>query len=61
MSVESYSSKSYTPSQSEAVPALMLALLIVITGLELFLLATPHKVIAHPVRMVTAVGAPGHR
>ncbi len=39
--------------QSEVLPAVMLAMLLAITGLETaFLLATPHKVSAHPVKIM---------
>ena len=45
MSVESQP----TASQSEIVPAFMLAALIAITGVEaMMLMATPHKAMAHP-------------
>jgi len=38
--------------QSEVLPAVMLAMLLAITGLETaFLLITPHKVMAHPVKI----------
>jgi hypothetical protein len=36
-------------SQSEIVPAIMLAMLVAVTGLEAaYLVAAPHKAIAHP-------------
>ncbi len=45
---------SQTPSTSyEILPAVMLAALIAVTGLEMALVvAAPHKAVAHPVRAV---------
>lgn len=55
MSVESAvspssASPSSSASQSEIVPAFMLAALVAITGMEaMMLMTTPHKAMAHPV------------
>ncbi len=47
MSVESSVPQS-SASQSEIIPAFMLAALVAITGLEaVMIMATPHKVMAH--------------
>ncbi len=46
MSVES------SASQSEIIPAVMLAALIAVTGLEAaMIMATPHKAVAHTVQI----------
>lgn len=58
MSVESSASPS-SASQSEIIPALMLAALVTITGVEaVMVMGTPHKVMAHtltqPMRLAQA-------
>ncbi len=53
MSVQSHSS-----SESEILPAVMLAMLLAVTGLEVGLLVAPHKVIAHPVKTAMIAALP---
>ncbi len=45
-------------SQNEVLPAVMLVMLLAITGLETaFLLVAPHRVVAHPVKTLAMMDA----
>ena len=51
-------SNQISSSQSDVLPAVMLAMLLAITGLETaFLLVAPHRVNAHPVRTLAMMDA----
>ncbi len=51
-------SNQISSSQSDVLPAVMLAMLLAVTGFETaFLLVTPHKVSAHPVRTLAMMDA----
>ena len=40
--------------QSELIPAIMLATLVALTGVEAYLIASPHRAVAHPAPVFAA-------